>query len=147
MSQSYGRHRRGLRINGRLNGYMEYSCNYPAVWSRSFYEEEYAYCQAHYKPQAVCDTVKDFFGEGICVLSFHWLVPVLWEKSSPDEWCWKEGCNVKLSLILYGKLCAFRLQRYENFCDFSGSQLEDKFSTFAMNPLCKTYGGSRFTLS
>ena len=41
----------------------------------------------------------------------------------------KKWCNVKLSLILYGKLCAFRVQRYENFCDFSGSQLEDKFST------------------
>ena len=59
----------------------------------------------------------------------------------------KKWCNVKLSLILYGKLCAFRVQRYENFSDFSGSQLEDKFSTFAMNPLCKTYGGSRYTLS
>ena len=27
------------------------------------------------------------------------------------------------------------------------SQLERKFFTFAMNPLCKTYGGSRLTIS
>jgi hypothetical protein len=32
----------------------------------------------------------------------------------------KKWCNVKLSLILYGKLCAFRVQRYENFVTFQG---------------------------
>ena len=43
----------------------------------------------------------------------------------------KKWCNVKLSLILYGKLCAFRVQRYKNFCDFIKTEGLDKLEAEA----------------
>ena len=36
-----------------------------------------------------------------------------------------------LSLILYGKLCAFRVQRYKNFCDFIKTEGLDKLEAEA----------------